>query len=155
MLDIILDEHIINIIRNNKIFEQRDLQKMLKDVGLNIPQATISRRLKKLNIVKINGIYQSIEYNQSYLPIVLNMHNSDSGLIVMHTPPGQANSLAYYIDRKYLNQGKNPSSNIIGTIAGDDTILIILKDKSEIKETLELLHSDFPYLASFSTRPVN
>lgn len=138
----ILDEHISNLVKNNKISEQKDLQRMLKNAGFDIPQATISRRLKKLNIAKINGIYQFIDYNQTFLPVILGADTSDSGLIVLHTRPGHAGGLAYFLDQKYISR----EEEIIGTIAGDDAVLIICKHCASAQKILELLYNDFPYL---------
>lgn len=145
----VLDGHILNIIQNNEISEQSELQDLLQSRGFDIPQATLSRRLKKLKIAKVAGVYQVIEFNQPHLPLVLNMQVSDFGLIVLHTNPGQASSLAYFLDQKYGNYSikNNVSTGIIGTIAGDDTVLIIIKSKSILESVLGLIHKEFPYLA--------
>ncbi|WP_058534939.1 arginine repressor [Legionella saoudiensis] len=146
--DTILDGHILNIVQTEKISEQMDLQKSLTERGYVIPQATLSRRLKKLKIAKVAGVYQVVDFNVPNLPLVLNIQVSDFGLIVLHTHPGNANSLAYYIDKKYVSfsiQG-NKCSGILGTIAGDDTVLLIVKSKDKQEEVLSLLRADFPYL---------
>ena len=145
-----LEGYILNIIQNNKIVEQSDLQQILKDKGHDIPQATLSRRLKKLNIAKVSGVYKIIDYDQPHLPLILNMKISDSGMIILHTQPGSANSLGYFLDRKnvsFLPQEKG-SSPILGTIAGDDTVLLITKSKSDIEKVVSLLQEDFPYITS-------
>lgn len=146
--DTVIDGHILSIIQNHEIVEQLDLQKILKERGHEIPQATLSRRLKKLNIAKIAGIYKIIDLNMPNLPLVLNLQVSEFGLIVLHTQPGNANSLAYYIDQKYVSyharQQKN--SGILGTIAGDDTVLLIIKSKIDLKNVLSIFHKEFPYL---------
>ena len=147
--DATLDSHILNIIQSNDIFEQSDLQKMLKSRGYTVPQATLSRRLKKLKIAKVSGIYKVIDYNQPNLPLVLNMDISDLGLIVLHTHPGQANSLGYFLDQKYVNfshKDKQPSG-ILGTLAGDDTVLVIIKSKRDLDKVLKAICEDFPYLS--------
>jgi transcriptional regulator of arginine metabolism len=146
--DNIIDGHILNIIQNNEIIEQIDLQNALKKRGFNIPQATLSRRLKKLKIAKIAGVYKIIELNMPNLPLVLNIQVSDLGLIVLHTHPGNANSLAFFIDQKYVTfQAKHPkNSGILGTIAGDDTVLLIIKSKADLKNVLEIMAKEFPYL---------
>ncbi len=144
----VLDGHILNIIQNSQISEQSELQDLLQNRGFDIPQATLSRRLKKLKIAKVAGVYQVVEFNQPHLPLVLNMQISDFGLIILHTNPGQASSLAYFWDQKYGNYSSknNAGTGLIGTIAGDDTVLIIIKSKSDLDGVLSLIHKEFPYL---------
>ncbi|AAS14174.1 MULTISPECIES: arginine repressor ArgR [Wolbachia] len=149
MHDNTLGEHILNIIQNHEILEQSDLQTLLKERGHNIPQATLSRKLKKLKIAKVAGMYKVIDINQYRLPLILNMQISDFGLIVLHTQPGQASSLAYFLDQKYVIYSLNNSKNIgiIGTIAGDDTVLLIIKSKAELNKVLQSIYETFPYLS--------
>ena len=144
----VLDGHILNIIQNHEIKEQAELQKMLQQRGYDIPQATISRRLKKLNIAKIGGVYKVVEIQQMHIPIVLNMQVSEFGMIVLHTHPGNAHALAYYIDKKYVSFGQyqEEESGILGTIAGDDTILIVIKNRKIFDQVVENLLLDFPYI---------
>ncbi|KTD68637.1 MULTISPECIES: ArgR family transcriptional regulator [Legionella] len=146
--DAALDGHILNIVQTEKIAEQIDLQNSLKVRGYTIPQATLSRRLKKLKIAKIGGTYQVVDYNVPNLPLVLNLQVSDYGLIVLHTHPGNANSLAFFIDRKFVSFSFQPiqNSGILGTIAGDDTVLLIVKSKEQLKHVIQLLYDEFPYL---------
>jgi transcriptional regulator of arginine metabolism len=147
--DSLLDNLILTIVQTHNIVEQSELQQNLKDRGYDIAQATLSRRLKKLNIVKVAGAYKIIDYNQPGLPLVINIQVSDYGLVVLQTHPGNANSLAYFIDRKYVtfNPQKPTSSGILGTIAGDDTVLLIIKNKSDLEKVIGFLKEDFPYLA--------
>ncbi len=146
--DAALDGHILNIVQTEKIAEQIDLQNSLKERGYTIPQATLSRRLKKLKIAKIGGTYQVVDFNIPNLPLVLNMQVSEYGLIVLHTHPGNANSLAFFIDRKFVSYSPQVSQNsgILGTIAGDDTVLLIVKNKEQLNNVIQLLHDEFPYL---------
>ncbi|BCA93850.1 hypothetical protein TUM19329_02110 [Legionella antarctica] len=147
--DAVIDGYIINIIQNHKIAEQTELQHQLKARGYEVPQATLSRRLKKLKIAKVSGIYKVIDFVTSNVPLVLSIHVSDYGLIVLHTEPGNANSLGYFIDQKYVNyhscDEKNPG--ILGTIAGDDTLLLIIKGKTYLQKVMQLLQEEFPYLS--------
>jgi transcriptional regulator of arginine metabolism len=146
--DTVLDGHIIHIIQNQDICEQNDLQNALKKSGYDIPQATLSRRLKKLGIAKVFGIYKIIDFKQPNLPLVLNIQVSEFGLIILHTHPGNANSLAYFIDQKYVTyHTKNPkNSRILGTIAGDDTVLVIIQGKKYLQYVLTIMDREFPYL---------
>ncbi len=142
-----LDNHILNIIQNNTLEEQVEIQQLLKNRGYNIPQATLSRRLKKLKIAKVNGKYEILEYPNTQLPIILNMQVSELGLIVLHTNPGNANNLAYFFDQNYVKLPiAQPPTMIVGTIAGDDTVLVIIKKLSELKKVIDLIKQNFPYL---------
>lgn len=143
-----LDGHILNIIQTEQIEEQIELQNALKQRGYAIPQATLSRRLKKLKIAKIGGTYQIIDFNLPNLPLVLNMQISEYGLIILHTHPGNANSLAFYMDKKYVSFSAQNTQNsgLLGTIAGDDTVLLIIKNKEKLPHIVQLLHDEFPYL---------
>ena len=146
--DTMLDKQILNIVQTQEIREQSELQQALKDRGYEIPQATLSRRLKKLTIVKISGFYKSMQAAKTNLPTVLNMQVSDFGMIIMHTHPGHANSLAFFLDQQYVSYSIKDSKNsgILGTIAGDDTVLIIVKNKEALTQIISCLSTDFPYL---------
>lgn len=143
-----IENHIVNIVQNERVREQGDLQKLLKGRGYDIPQATLSRKLKKLNIAKVDGMYKIIDFAATSLPVVLNMQVSDFGLIILHTHPGNANSLAYFIDQKYVSYNVNDTekSVILGTMAGDDTVIVVVKNKTALKEVIDLFKSLFPYL---------
>ena len=143
-----VDARILSIIQKHVIAEQSELQKLLKEKGFNIPQATLSRRIKKLNIAKVSGIYKIIDFNQPNLPIILNMQVSEFGLIVLHTHPGNASSLAYFFDQKYVTYSPHQpkDSEILGTIAGDDTVLLVIKSKKDLKQVMSMIQEEFPYL---------
>lgn len=146
--DAVLDEYILNIIKSHNIAEQMELQHHLSARGYEIPQATLSRRLKKLNIAKVSGIYKIVDFKASNVPLILNIKISELGLIVLHTNPGNANSVASYIDQKYVDAHSFDKQEpiILGTIAGDDTILLIIKSKNDLDKVLDILHDEFPYL---------
>jgi transcriptional regulator of arginine metabolism len=82
------------------------------------------------------------------LPLILNIQIADSGLIVLHTQPGNANPLGSFIDKKYVAfSQQNPNNScILGTIAGDDTVLLIIKSKEALPSVLNVLLKEFPYL---------
>ena len=146
--DAALDEHILNIIWNHEILEQSELQKLLKKRGYDIPQATLSRHLKRLKIAKVSGIYQTVSLSQANLPLVLSMDVSEFGLIVLRTHPGNANSLGYFFDQKYVTHSSKiqQQPGILGTIAGDDTLLLIVRSKADVGNILSEIYAQFPYL---------
>ena len=141
------------IINNYKISSQEQLMSRLRKKGYNYTQATLSRDLKFLRVSKIpdnQGRYIYIlsgkkdEFLQSgdqkNLPLsgFLSLDFAQN-LALIKTHPGYASSIAYLIDRA----GK---FEIQGTIAGDDTILLIPRDsvsKNDVKNCLILI---FPEL---------
>ena len=122
------------IISTENIRSQEALLKKLKGKGIVCTQATLSRNLRQLGVSRIpdgKGGYRyaltgrkeeapdpGIRFN--IIPVIREIVEA-KGLMVIRTIPGNANSIAYYID----NAGRY---EIAGTIAGDDTILVIPRD---------------------------
>lgn len=146
--DQVVDGHIVHIVQQQEIKEQSHLARELQKRGFDLPQATLSRRLKKLNVVKVGGAYKVLSQPTAVLPQVLSVKKSDFGFLVLHTHPGNANSLAYYFDQKYVayHENEKTDSHLLGTIAGDDTVLVLLKNAQSADIVLSLLRADFPYL---------
>lgn len=132
------------LIEQRAIETQEELADALREQGIEITQATVSRDIKELMLIKVptgNGGYryafppeQNIVFSKARLErafqeSVVGMDYS-LNLIVIRTLPGQAQAVAYIIDNiKY--------SDIIGTVAGDDTICIIVKPPEKVAEVLE------------------
>ena len=144
----VLDNQIMHIVQSHIIAEQSELQKLLLDRGVEVPQASLSRRLKKLGIVKVGGQYKLLSaYSAESLPRVTHMKISEFGMVVLHTAPGNASSLAYYLDNNYVDfTGSGSSSPFMGTIAGDDTVLVMTQSVESFEAATKLLQSLFPYL---------
>ncbi|MFF2754366.1 transcriptional regulator AhrC/ArgR [Psychrobacillus sp. NPDC058041] len=138
-----------DIISNNEIETQDDLVDFLKNAGYNVTQATVSRDIKELHLVKVplpNGSYKySLPADQRFNPTQkLRRALTDafvsidgaSHFLVMKTLPGNAHSIGSLID--YLDW-----TEILGTICGDDTCLIICRQDSDCevvkKRLLEML----------------
>jgi transcriptional regulator of arginine metabolism len=135
------------IILKNKVSCQEELLELLEKRGLNYTQATLSRDLKFLKVNKISDSGKGYIYE---LPDQHSQNNdiattyAAAGFIslqfanhfgVIKTIPGYASSLASLID-------KATPFEIIGTIAGDDTILLIPRDsitESDVKNALALI----------------
>lgn len=146
--DHVIEGHILNLVQTHRIQEQSELQELLKERGIEMPQATLSRKLKKMKIAKVAGVYTNVQFNMPILPTILNIQISEMGIIVLHVHPGHANSLASYFDQKYVSYSlQNLSeSGILGTIAGDDTLLLIIRNKAVLPKVLAAIQEDFPYL---------
>jgi transcriptional regulator of arginine metabolism len=121
-------QEILNIIQKNTISDHFELQAKLSENGISISQATLSRKLKQLKIVKVLGTY-TVAFEKKEPDLLLNIHSSETGMIVLHTQIGQANRVGYIIDQWEDKEG----IGILGTIAGDDTVLIIARSLSEVE----------------------
>ncbi|WP_458412554.1 transcriptional regulator AhrC/ArgR [Schinkia sp. CFF1] len=121
------------LITNNDIETQDELVDILKNQGYNVTQATISRDIKELHLVKVpmvDGRYKySLPADQRFNPLqklkralvdAFVKIDSAENLLVMKTLPGNANAIAALIDHLDWDE-------ILGTIGGDDTILIICR----------------------------
>jgi transcriptional regulator of arginine metabolism len=120
----------INLIKSGKISSQSDLVKELKKAGFPVTQATASRDLEELGAVRsraVNGeaLYTIADSDDDSiarsmpLPSDLILSVEASGnLAVIRTPPGGAQFLASSLDHSGI-------TSIIGTIAGDDTVLVV------------------------------
>jgi transcriptional regulator of arginine metabolism len=144
--DKLVDEHILYLVQSEQIREQAELTQHLKAKGFDVPQATLSRRLKKLNIAKVGGIYKVIESSTPSLSGILSLNTTDSGLIVLRTLPGQANGVAYVIDQSFISSHFTNTTGILGTIAGDDTILVIVDKQENIAQATRSLKRKFQLL---------
>lgn len=132
-----------DIIVNNEVETQDELVDRLRDAGFNVTQATVSRDIKELHLIKVplhDGRYKySLPAEQKFNPIqklkrtllecFVSIDFADH-LTVMKTLPGNANAVAVLIDNLQWNE-------IMGTICGDDTILIICRSKEHSKEVAQ------------------
>ena len=118
---------ILKIIREKAIYTQEELARELSQTGIQTTQVTLSRDMRELGLVKTGDGYRRLVSEKSGpdLAAVVNEYLLDirlaQNLVVLQTLPGNANALAIAIDRQELEE-------VIGTIAGDDTILVITAD---------------------------
>lgn len=138
---------IIDLITNNDISTQDELTEKLIALGFDVSQATISRDIKELNLVKVEGTnkkykYAKIDLNEHQLsPQLINLFKQittsiecANNLIVLKTISGNASAAGMAIDQMKFSQ-------IIGTVAGDDTLLIITKTSSDAEIVLKVLRT--------------
>lgn len=127
---------VIKLVDDGLIHSQGDLVKQLAKMGFNVTQATASRDLEELGAVRGKdnlGIfrYQFVSATENYrsrvLSDLISSTDSSGNLAVIKTPPGAAAFLAGSLDRA-SKAGKLQSA--IGTIAGDDTVLVVSRSAS-------------------------
>ena len=125
---------IIDLINANNIAAQEQLTQSLLAAGFDTTQSSVSRDLDELGIVKTGGFY-SLPSNKNARFGFIGMENAGENLIVAKCESGLASAVAVQIDRAKVIE-------IVGTIAGDDTIFIAVKNiksqKSAMKKILEI-----------------
>ncbi len=134
---------ILGIIKNKEIETQEELSNELKKQGLNVTQATVSRDIKELRLIKIltkNGKYKYATLNgqdnilsDRLVKIFKNSIISidyAGNILVMKTLTGSAQAAAATIDVVGLEE-------VVGTIAGDDTIFLAIRDIDKMEGIIE------------------
>ena len=142
------------IISSQQVGSQEELLNALKKEGFSLTQATLSRDLKQLKVAKastLGGNYVYVLPNESMYKRVSTAAsiremmqvpgfvsiNFSGNMGVIKTRPGYASSIAWNIDNSDIPQ-------IIGTIAGDDTIFIVIKEGIRHQEVVEALSDVVP-----------
>ena len=142
------------IISSQQMGSQEELLNALQNEGFNLTQATLSRDLKQLKVAKaatMSGNYVYVLPNESMykrvsthssvremmqIPGFISIHFSGN-MGVIKTRPGYASAIAWNIDRSDIPE-------ILGTIAGDDNIFIVIKEGVSHKEVTEALKAVIP-----------
>ncbi|MCE5330117.1 arginine repressor [bacterium] len=142
-------KEIVNIINTKKISSQEMLLNQLQDMGFNVTQSTISRDLKNLRLVKKRNLggeeYYVIDNNSimekkplSFEKFVSKLKESvisiknAANIIVVKTYPGEAQGVAAAFDSMNYNE-------ILGTVAGDDTIICIIDNLENAVKLMNIL----------------
>ena len=134
---------VIELINSGQVHSQNDLVRLLNKSGIRVTQATASRDLEDLGAVRGKSLDGVIRYSfaneansgagsnfvtasNGFANLITSISTS-SNIAVLKTPPGAADLVAGRIDRA-ISGGK--LKNVLGTVAGDDTILVISKSKN-------------------------
>lgn len=140
----------LELIEKYPVTTQEELQLLLCESGFEVTQATISRDIKELKIVKAtdeNGVYRycvnknenSSAYEKYYNIIAHSVSSIDfaGNICVIKCDTGMAMAACAAIDALQINE-------IVGSLAGDDTIFVLCrteKDSAEMKKTIQQLIS--------------
>lgn len=126
---------ILNLIRAKPIHTQEDLRVHLEKSGVPATQSSVSRDLEELGVVKHHGRYALPHANGDSMRGLLSLDTAGDILIVAKCLPGRASSVAVEIDDAAIEE-------IVGTLAGEDTIFIAVRDlkaqRSAMKKIWEL-----------------
>ena len=121
---------VLELISMRAIHTQGELAEALASAGWEVTQSSVSRDIAALRLVKVEGVYRRPPSRAAHSPDpdrrriaedVIGVEAAGDALIVLHTPPGEASAVGLALDRLAW-------SDIIGTIAGDDTIFIAVRD---------------------------
>lgn len=125
-----LDTLILQLLEASPIADQGDLLAQLAAGGRELTQSTLSRRLKRLGVQKIQGHYRRVEGVPQAIPEVT-LSEAPPNLLVLRTAPGFAQALGLSLDADAF-----PGQ--MGTLAGDDTVFVaVLPERmAEVKAHL-------------------
>ncbi|MDD2496061.1 MAG: arginine repressor [Tissierellia bacterium] len=134
---------ILELISKSEVETQEELAEVLKNMGIDVTQATISRDIKELRLVKVmskSGKYKYATIGQSQEGItdrlnkifensVVSIDNA-MNMIILKTIPGAAQICASAIDFMGIEE-------IVGTLAGDDNVFVAVKDMEHVDDVLQ------------------
>lgn len=122
--------HILELIATRRVHTQDELVELLREEGWDVTQSSVSRDVAALGLVKVDGAYarppasevRGVDPDELRIREgVLRTEPAGDAIVVVRTPPGEANRVAVAIDRLGW-------PDVVGTIAGDDTIFIAAKN---------------------------
>jgi len=128
----------LKLIRGTRVLTQDELAEELRKQGISATQVTLSRDIRDLRLVKTREGYQEMapEERGPAFPLLAAEFVLDvkcaQNLVVLKTAPGHANSVAVALDQEEWPE-------VVGTIAGDDTILVITLDSATAEVVQEKL----------------
>jgi transcriptional regulator of arginine metabolism len=128
---------ILELISTRAIHTQEDLAEALAGAGWEVTQPSVSRDIAALGLLKVDGAYRRPPRNtdtqdpdeRRIADGVLTCESAGDAIVVLHTPPGEANRVAVALDRLAW-------PDVVGTIAGDDTIFLAVKDGTAQRRVL-------------------
>lgn len=139
-------EMIIELVKNNIIDTQEDLAKLLIDNGFVVTQATVSRDIRELNLSKVTYEKGKQKYiiletkddklEEKYARILRDGYISMDiamNILVIKTVPGMAMAVAAAVDSMDWEE-------MVGSIAGDDTIMCAIRSLEEVESVIEKIH---------------
>jgi transcriptional regulator of arginine metabolism len=120
---------ILEVVNRGSVHTQQEIARALARRGVRATQATISRDIQELGLVRAGSGYRSSAALVSELVLSIELVEP---MAVIRTPPGTANLVARRIDEAAL-------AGVAGTVAGDDTIIAVLRNRGAGRALKELL----------------
>lgn len=132
---------ILELISTRSLHTQEELSEALAGEGWEVTQSSVSRDIAALGLVKIDGVYRRAPSEAAergdpderrIAESLLAVSASGDAMLVLHTPPGEASRVSAALDRLAW-------SDVVGTLAGDDTIFVALPDRAAQRRVLRQL----------------
>ena len=140
-------KRIVEIIGKQAIRTQEELAAILYEEGFDVTQATVSRDIKELRLLKIakgDGYAYSMPKGQAPVQDVNRLRRvfkdsvlgvaSSENIVVVHTLPGNANSVCSVLDGAEWEE-------LLGAVAGDDTILIVARTREHVASLMAKMNA--------------
>ena len=139
-------QQLLEIVTKIEVNTQEELIKILEAQGLKVTQATISRDIKELGLIKTSGKSKKYRYARVFdkhgdtnkllelFKVAVVTITFAQNLIVVKTLTGNASAVAATIDSQEIPE-------ILGTLAGDDTVLVVTIDNNAANQVAANLHS--------------
>ncbi|MGQ0702064.1 MAG: arginine repressor [Gemmatimonadales bacterium] len=130
---------ILELISTHRIRTQEELAHALAQEGWQVTQSSVSRDIASLGLVKVDGAYRRSALarrprtdpdEQRIAEGVLAVDPAGDALVVLHTPPGEANRVGAALDRLAW-------PDVLGNISGDDTILVAARSPAGQRRVLD------------------
>jgi len=121
---------LLSLIKARPFATQADLRDSLERAGVPATQSSLSRDLEELGIVKHRGHYTVPKSNSAAARGLLSLDLAGENLVIARTEPGLASAVAVEIDAAAITE-------IVGTLAGEDTIFIAVRDQKEQRVTMK------------------
>ena len=133
----------LQLVKAHRIPNQERFRELLSADGFDVTQATLSRDIRELRLIKVAGAEGTAYYRmpeewenkpplQTLLPIMYLSAEGAGNLLVVRTVPGSAAAVAIAIDWEEWPE-------VVGTIAGDDTIFIAVRSDTEMQVLIDRL----------------
>jgi transcriptional regulator of arginine metabolism len=121
---------ILSLIQSKPIATQAELKSHLERAGVPATQSSVSRDLEELGVLKHNGRYTLPRANGAAAHGLLGLDLAGEFLVIAHTELGLASAVAVQIDAAAIPE-------IIGTLAGEDTIFIAVRDRKAQRSVMK------------------
>ncbi len=131
-------EHLKQLVATKRLRCQAEIVAELKKLGFSVTQSCVSRDITRLGILKVNGVYclpRSLRLSATHGEIE-SLDTAGDHLIVIRTEPGEAPPIALAIDHARFPE-------IVGTVAGDDTIFVAVRTADDQREAIKKIKGLF------------